>query len=167
MRSAWLAVIVSALLLVGAGCGGGDDEAADDTDVTFTDTTLDETTTGEETDGSSVDGLASEDCLQLATIGAAISQAFTGAGDDDETSELFDDLFDKAPDEIRTDLRTVADGYEEYADALADLDLGEGQAPSAEDLQAIQAAIASIDQVEVQAAAERLSAWAETNCPGS
>lgn len=167
MRIVWLVLIVSALLLVGAGCGGGDDETAEDTDVTFTDTTTDETTTGEETDGPSLDGLASEDCLQLATIGAAISQAFTGAGGGDETSELFDDLVDKAPDDIRDDLRTVADGYAEYADALADLDLEEGQVPGAEDLQAIQAAIASIDQVEVQAAAERLSAWAETNCPGS
>jgi hypothetical protein len=163
VRVAWLVVLVSALLLVGAGCGG-DDEVADEPDVTITET-IDETTT-ETLDTSGLEGLASADCLQLITIGAAISQAFTGAGGgDDETSRLFEDLVAKAPDEIKDDLQTVAGAYSEYADALADLDLQEGQVPSAEDLQKIQAAVGSIDQAEVQAAAQRLSDWAETNCP--
>jgi hypothetical protein len=162
---AWIAALVSALLLVGAGCGGGgDDEAADEPDVAITETT-DETTT-DDLDTSGLEGLASEDCLRLITIGAAIGQAFSGAGGaDGETSELFEELVAKAPDEIKDDLQTVAGAYSEYADALADLDLQEGQVPSAADLQKIQAAIGSIDQAGVQAAAERLSAWAEQNCP--
>lgn len=164
VRIAWLAILVSALVLVGAGCGGGDDEAADEPDVTITETTDDTTT--DDLDTSGLEGLASEDCLQLLTIGAAFSRAFSGtAGGDEETAELFDELVTKAPDEIRDDLQTVAGAYSEYADKIADLDLQEGQVPSAEDLQKIQAAIASIDQTEVQAAGERLSTWAETNCP--
>lgn len=157
-------MLVSALALVGAGCGGGDDEATDEPDVTITETTEDTTT--DELDTSGLEGLASEDCLQLITIGAAISQAFSGAGGgDEETSKLFEELVAKAPDEIKDDLQTVAGAYSEYADALAGLDLKEGQVPSAEDLQKIQAAVGSIDQAEVQAAAERLSDWAEENCP--
>jgi hypothetical protein len=158
-------ILLSALLLVGAGCGGGD-EAADEPETAITETTTEETTTEETTtDASGLEGLASEECLQLISIGAAIGQAFSGAGGaDEETSELFQELVAKAPAEIKDDLEVVAGAYSEYADALADLDLKEGQVPSAEDLQKIQAAIGSIDQAEVQAAAERLSAWAEANC---
>lgn len=165
MRVAWFAVFASALLLVGGGCGGGD-EASEEPDAAITETTTAETTDSATTDTSGLEGLASEECLQLISIGAAISQALGGAGGaDDETSKLFEELVAKAPDEIADDLEIVAGAYREYADALADLDLKEGQVPSAEDLQKIQAAIGSIDQAEVQAAAERLSAWAETNCP--
>jgi hypothetical protein len=165
VRLASLVVFVLVLALVGAGCGGGD-EAAEEPDVVATETTTTETATDETTtETSELEGLASEECLQLVSIGAAISQAFSGAGmADDETSELFQKLVAKAPEEIKDDLETVAGAYAEYADALADLDLKAGEVPSADDLQKIQAAIGSIDQAEVQAAAERLSAWAEENC---
>jgi ABC-type glycerol-3-phosphate transport system substrate-binding protein len=158
MRRAAIALLLVAFLLVGAGCGGGDDEAADDTVVTETTETTDETT--------GLDVFASEECLQLVSIGAALSQAFTGTGgaDAEETSELFAELVDKAPDKIRADIETLAAGFAEYAEAIRELDLQEGEVPSAAQLQQIQAALASVDQPELTAASERISAWAQENC---
>ncbi|HSI96723.1 MAG TPA: hypothetical protein VK926_00030 [Gaiellaceae bacterium] len=165
MRLVTTVVAVLALSLVGVGCGGGDDEATEDTVDTLT-----LPTTTDETDGSDLGAFASGECLELVSAGLALSQAFTaassGAGDLEETSELFDRLVDKAPAEIRADLQTLAGFYSEYVEVLKDLDLQAGQVPSGEDLQKLQSALASIDQPELQAASERLSAWAETNCPG-
>jgi hypothetical protein len=158
MRGAAIALLLVVFLIVGAGCGGGDDEAADDTVVTETTETTDETT--------DLDAFASEECLQLVSMGAALSQAFTGTGgaDAEETSELFAELVDKAPDELRADIETVAAGFAEYAEAIRELDLQEGEVPSAAQLQQIQAALASVDQPELTAASERISAWAQENC---
>lgn len=157
------------VFLLGAGCGGGDDEAGGDTEtIVTTETTTDETTT-DDLDTSGLEGFASEECLELIGVGAALGQAFAGTGSSEaeEASELFAQLVDKAPAEIEADLETIASGYAEYVDAIRDLDLEEGQIPSAADIQQIQAAIASIDQPGLQAASERLSAWAEANCRSS
>lgn len=170
MRIAWLVLIVSALLLVGAGCGGGDDEAADDTEVTVTDTTTDETTTEDDTDTTTDDVdvsgiLGDEDCLQLASIGATFAQAFTGATDD-EAAEAFQELVDEVPDEIRADVQVLADWFADYASELRDVGLEEGQVPTAAQLQQIQAALAATDQAELTAASERVQTWATENCEG-
>ena len=161
MRRLVLALACLALLVAVPACGG-DDEASDDEEITVTETT-DETTT-DETD--IFEGLDSEECLQLASVGAAIGQAFGGQGgaESEESAELLAELVEKAPDEIRADIQTVADGLGEYIEVIRDLDLEEGQTPTADQLQQIQAAIASIDQPELQAASERLSTWAEENC---
>ena len=170
MRRTAIALLCVAFLLVGASCGGGDDEAADDTVVTETTGTTDETTettTDDDLDTSDLDAFASEECLQLVSAGAEISEAFSAAttgGDLDEVAERFAELVDKAPSEIRADLATIAEFFTEYAEVLRDLELQPGEAPSAEDLQKIQAAFASIDQPELTAASERISTWAEENC---
>ena len=163
-----------ALALGGAACGGEDEEAGEDAGITVvTDTTSDEATTdGTTTDDLDTTGLeafASDECLELISVGAALAQAFTGTADASaqESSELYARLVDKAPSEIRADLEAVAAGYAEYVDALRGLDLQSGGVPSAEQLQEIQAAIASIDQPGLQAAAERLSTWAQANCSSS
>lgn len=169
MRRLLLALVCLGLLLALAGCGGGDDEASgEDTSAEVTETLTqpaDDDGATDDLDTSGLDGLASDECLQLVSIGAAIAQAFSGAGGDTgETSELLARLADEVPDEIRADIETLAAGYSEYADAVRDLDLEAGQTPSGDQLQQIQAAIASIDQPGLQAASERVSAWAETNC---
>jgi hypothetical protein len=162
VRRLVLALACLALLAAVPACGGDDEEASDEEQITVTDTT-DETTT-DETD--IFEGLDSEECLQLASIGAAIGQALSGQGgtQSEESAELLAELVEEAPDEIRADIQTVADGLGEYIEAIRDLDLQEGQTPTADQLQQIQAAIASIDQPELQAASERLSTWAEENC---
>jgi hypothetical protein len=158
VRRLAVVLVCLSLVVVVAGCGG-DDEASDEDDVA-TIQPIDETTTDD------TEVLGSDECLELVSIGAALGQAFTGAGETDteETSRLLVELVDEAPAEIRQDLQTVADGFGQYADAIRDLDLEEGETPSAEQLQQIQAAIASVDQPRLQAASQRLSAWAEENC---
>jgi len=170
-RPAIVLLCLALAVLALSACGGGDDEAAgDDETVVVTETSADEATpddpgtTGLDTSG--LGDLPAEDCLRLVTIGAAIAQTFTGAGgaQTEETSALLERLSDDVPDDIRADIETLAAGYSEYADAVRDLDLEAGQTPSGDQLQQIQAAIASIDQPGLQAASERVSTWAETNC---
>ena len=167
-----LIVMVLALALVGAGCGGGDDDASGDTDTVVTettdettdDTTTEETTTGDETVG---DSFASEGCQDLMAASAALGAAFssTGSGEDlNESSEAFSEFADEAPEEIREDLQTLAAGYAEYVEAFGDLDLDPGETPSAEQAAQIQAAFASIDLEEFNAASTRFSTWAAANC---
>lgn len=172
----WLTIAVvalSALALMGAGCGGDGEEASDET--TLTDTVTDDTTTDEETtdEGTTDEGttdddlsgvLADEDCRALAAAGATFAQAFTGAGGADD-AQAFQELADEVPDEIEADVRVLAEAYAKYSAELEDIGVRAGQTPSAEQLQQLQAALASIDQQEVTAASQRLSDWATENCP--
>jgi ABC-type glycerol-3-phosphate transport system substrate-binding protein len=179
MRWTMFAVLVAALALVGAGCGGGDDEGAGDTDTAVvTDTTTDETTTDEtttedtETDTDTDTGgtgfdFDSEECQELVAAGAAFGQAFssatTGADLSDE-AETFSEFADNAPEEIRADMQTLANAYEEIVEALADIDIDPGATPTAEQVAALTQALASVDQAGVAEAGERISAWAQENC---
>lgn len=161
----WLALLVLALALVAAGCGGSDDESAASDETTIEETTTSEETTDETTpDDVDLSGvLADEDCRQLVSIGATFSQAITGATDA-EAAEAFQALVDDVPEEIQADVQVLADWFAEYASKLQDIGLEAGQAPSAEQLAQLQTAFASLDQEEVTAASERLSAWATANC---
>jgi hypothetical protein len=147
----WLSVLVVALALVTAGCGGGGDESAA-SDETSTDTT----------DLSGV--LGDEDCLALVSVGATMAQAFSGAsGTTDNTDELAD-LADKVPDEIKADVQTLAEAFGAYAAKLKDIGIAPGATPTADQLQQLQTAIASLDQEELTAASNRIEAWSKQNC---
>jgi len=173
----WLAILVLALALVAAGCGGSDDEsAAGETTAESTTTTVtatDEATTDESaTDGTSTDGtdlsavLADEDCLALAGAGAAFAQAITAGSTSGDESKALEELASKVPDEIEADVQVLAEAYAKYAAELEDVGIEAGQTPSADQLQQLQAAVASVDQQSVNEASARLSAWAQKNCPG-
>jgi hypothetical protein len=164
----WLSILVLAVALVAAGCGGDDDSssASDDTTIGLTEaTTTDEETTedtaDETTDLSGV--LEDEDCLALASAGSAFAQAFSGTGTS-EDAEAFQELADSVPDEIKADVQVLAEAFATYSEELQDIGLEAGATPTAEQLQQLQAALASIDQAEVTAASERLGTWAEENC---
>jgi hypothetical protein len=168
----WLALLVLALALVAAGCGGGDEESAasDETTVeeTLTDTATSEETTEDTTEESSDAGdvagiLNDEDCLKLAGIGATFAQAVTGATDE-EAAEALQNLAEEVPDEIKADVQVLADWFAEYSAKLQDIGLSAGQTPTAAQLQQLQAALADSNQAELTAASERLSAWASENC---
>jgi hypothetical protein len=166
----WLALLVMALALVAAGCGGSDKESAGSDETTTEETTTTETasedTTSEETTDTDVDLsgiLEDDDCLALAGVGATIAQAFTGASGDADSDELAQ-LVDKVPDEIKADVQVLAEAYGTYADKIADIGIEPGSTPSAEQLQELQGALASLDQQELTAAANRIEAWAKDNC---
>ena len=90
MRRLLLALVCLGLLLALAGCGGGDDEASgEDTSAEVTETLTqpaDDDGATDDLDMSGLDDLASEECLQLVSIGAAIAQAFSGTGGDTGTN---------------------------------------------------------------------------------
>lgn len=165
----WLTIALALVALVGVGAGcGGDDEAGEDPGITVvTDETTDDTDTDADTDTDVSGGLLSGDCLELVNASAALGLALSGtAGDDlDDAGTFFDEFADRAPDEIRADYQVLADAYRAYLDAFADIQLEEGQVPSAEQLQALQQALASVDAEAVSAASQRISVWAQASCP--
>lgn len=165
----WLALIVLALALVAAGCGGGDDDSTAVAETTVEETTTTEETTPEETtsDGDTdLSGvLGDEDCLELASIGATFAAAISGATDE-EAVEAFQQLADNVPDEIQADVQILADWFAEYTAKLEDIGLEPGATPTAEQIQQLTAALAATNQEEVTAASERIGAWSNENCTG-
>jgi ABC-type glycerol-3-phosphate transport system substrate-binding protein len=161
----WLAILVLALALVAAGCGGDDEPSASaDTTVEETTTAVEEATTDEPGTTSDFD-FADEDCQALLGIGASIAAAFAGSGGaSDADSEQLAELASKVPDEIEADVETLADAYGEYAAKLEDIGIEAGETPSAEQVQKLRAAIASLDQQELTAASRRIEEWARENC---
>ena len=164
----WLALLVMALALVAAGCGGSDNESAATTDETTVEetTTPRSTTTSEETTDTDVDAsgiLDNEDCLKLAGIGATFAQAITGATDE-EAAEAFQNLVDDVPDEIKADVQVLADWFADYSAKVKDIGIQAGQTPTAAQIQELLAALADTNQDEVSAASERLGTWANENC---
>jgi hypothetical protein len=157
----WLSVLVLALALVAAGCGGDDEPSSASEETTIEETTG--TTTSETTTGDF--DFADEDCQALLGVGASIAAAFAGAaGTSDTDSEALDELASKVPEEIEADVQLLANAYGEYAAELEDIGIEPGATPSAEQVQQLQAAIASLDQQELTAASQRIEAWAGENC---
>ncbi len=168
----WLSILVLALALVAAGCGGSDDEssAAEETTIeeTLTDETTDETEDEQHRRDRSFD-FADEDCQSLVAAYLGVSQAFAAAagGSDDELAEqaeAFSEFADDVPEEIRADVETLADAYGQYIAVLQDAGLEPGEIPSAEQAQELSEALASVGTEDVTAASERLSAWTTENC---
>jgi maltose-binding protein MalE len=169
----WLSILVLAVALVAAGCGGGNDESAATTETTTEETTTSDTTTSDETttDGSTdttdLSGiLGDEDCLALASVGATMAQAFAGASGSTDNSAELEDLASKVPDEIKADVQVLAQAFATYSAKLKDIGVEAGKTPTADQLQQLQAAIASLDQQELTAASQRIEAWSKKNCSG-
>jgi len=174
-----LSIVVVALALVAAGCGGSDDESAasDETTVEETtasteDTTTDETSTEEtstETSGTDTGAFnfASEDCQSLVKAYVGLSAAIAAASSgQDVTAEIekFSQYEDEVPEEIRADVQTIAAAYSTFLAKLKDIGYTPGSAPTAEQIQKLQGASESVATPEVQAAGERMNTWTTENC---
>jgi hypothetical protein len=161
---------VAALALAAGGCGGGDDESsgASTTAAETTEpTTTAETTTAETTGQTGMGNLVDTDCAELATVGAKFSEAFSGTGQDPDyeaTTAFFTELVDKAPDEIKDDLATLATAWTEVATALKDVDLSSGQAPSAETIAKLQELSTKFNTPALQQASTNLAEWTQEHC---
>jgi len=170
----WLSILVLALALVAAGCGGDDESSAsDDTTIeeTLTDETTDETTTddGDSTDADADFDFADEDCRSLVAAFLGVSQAFAAAagGTDSELqeqAEAFAEYADDVPEEIQADVQTLADAYGQYIEVIQDAGIQPGQIPTAAQAQELSEALESVGTADVTAASERLSAWTTENC---
>ena len=173
MNKRWLAaLLLAALALFVAGCGGddGSDSASSDTAVVETESSDDGTETEESDDATDTsatddDGELGGECLQFADLGAKLQGALgAGGGDIDSVSEVFDEIADRVPEEIRDDYQVLADNFKEFAEALEGVDLSSGATPDAETLAKLQEAAASMDQPEVQQASKNIEAWVAANC---
>lgn len=169
----WLSILVIALALVAAGCGGSDEESAASDETTVEETLTDETTAEETTEDSGTDteatgdfDFADEDCQALLGVGASIAAAFSGASGSTENADELEQLASKVPDEIKADVETLAQAFAAYSAELADIGIAAGATPTAEQLQQLQTAIASLDQEELTAASNRIEAWSRENCTG-
>ena len=165
----WLSILMLALALVAAGCGGSDDESSAADETTIEETLTDETTDETGTDTDAEFDFADEDCQSLVAAYLGVSQAFAAAagGSDDELAEqaeAFSEFADDVPEEIRADVQTLADAYGQYIAVLQDAGLEPGEIPSAEQAQELSEALASVGTEDVTAASERLSAWTTENC---
>jgi chlorite dismutase len=171
----WLSVLVVALALVAAGCGGSDDESAASDETTIEETTTtDESTTEESTDTSGTDtdtdtafNFLSEDCQSLVKAYVGLSAAIAAASGGKDVSgdiEKFSQYADEVPEEIQGDVQTIAAAYSTFADELKDIGYTAGEVPTADQLQKLQAASGSLATSEVQAAGEHLSTWTTENC---
>ena len=186
-----LAVLVLALALVAAGCAGDDESTAGDA-TTVQETTNEDTKSGETTDGDLSGGPADEDCQALAAAAVSFFRVVASAPGTPEQANALQELADTVPDELAADALTIAELYGRHAqELLADVDLDvdleldlvleAGETPSAEKIQAAlpqlhavlaqlqallaqtQAALAPFDAAAE--ASERISAWAQENCP--
>jgi len=104
------------------------------------------------------------ECAEFAGLGAKLQSAFGVGGDVDSASEVFDELADRVPEEIRDDYRVLADNFKQFADALEGVDLTSGETPSPETLAKLQEAAAAMDQPEIQQASDNIEAWVQENC---
>ena len=168
------ALLVAALALVVAGCGGSSDEgSSDSTTVAAEDTTTDATTTEDmtTTEETTSDDTATDassaltgKCADLAGLGSKLAAAMGGqdAGVAD-VSQLFDELADQVPDEIKADWQVLAQNFQKIAAALKGADLSSGT-PDAATLAKLQKLATTLDSKEVQQAAAHIEAWAKKNC---
>ncbi len=164
------ALLVAALALVAAGCGGSSDEASSDTTTAETPTevttTAEMTTTEQTSTESSGAGAAAltGKCAELAGLGSKLSAAMggqdTGVAD---VSQLFDEFADQVPDEIKADWQVLAKNFQKIAEALKGVDLTSGT-PDAATLAKLQKLSTTLDSQAVQQAAAHIEAWAKKNC---
>lgn len=164
-----IVLLLAALALVAAGCGGDDNsEASGDTDTTVVEETTTEETTTEETtteETTSDETTLSGKCAEFAGLGAKISQAMAGGNAGlDEASALFDELASQVPDEIKADFEVIAENFAEIADVMKEVDLAPGEQPSAEDLAKLQELTSTLNSTEVQQASANIEKWTEENC---
>jgi hypothetical protein len=152
-----------ALTLLGAGCGGGDDEASDDAASVAAATT--------ESSEPAESGGSAENCREFQTAAAEVGQQFSaattgaaGSADLEEAAEAFDELANKAPEEIRADFQTINEAFGALVEALKGVDLSGGKTPDAATLAKLQQAMSKIDQAKVTAANAHITAWVQQNC---
>ena len=163
-------LLLAVLALAVAGCGGDDSSDA----VAETETTAVEETTSDDDGSEDVEtvpettdediGELGGECAELAGIGAKLSQSLSGqAGDLDEASEVFNEIAEQVPDEIKADYEVIAENFSKIAEALEGVDLTSGQ-PDAEAIAKLQELSTTFDSPEVREASANIEAWVTANC---
>ena len=161
-------LLIAAVALIAAGCGGSDsNEASPDTTAVPTETMSVETTatdSGTSTDDGSIGDL-SGDCAQFAGVSSKIAQSLSGQDANmEDAAKAFADIADQVPDEIKDDYQVIAENFSKIAEALKGVDLTNGETPSPEALAKLQELSKSMDSAEVQQATQNIEAWVSQHC---
>lgn len=120
--------------------------------------------------GQAAAAFGAGDCVQLAQAMQGIDDAdFASTGDFGVVADRFKDVADKAPREIRDDMKVVAGAFAAFADLLDDVGFDPGDPStllnlSDADIERIDKASDKIETPEVKAAAARLETFFEANC---
>jgi hypothetical protein len=159
----------------GGGDEGSDDGSSDNGDDGSSDNGDDGSSDNGDGDGL---GALDETCLEaVQAVGAAMSQYSTGiaevfGGTLDEAefeaaAEQLQAMAEAAPAEIQDDLAVIADGLQDFYQALADSGYVAGQTPSPEQIEELSALSESLDSEAFQEAGDNITAWFEANCEQS
>ena len=172
-RFSRLVIVGTAMVLVVAACGGGDDDSAGgdgDNDGTPGSTAA----TVVPTALPNIPGL-SDECTALANMMLAATQAFTGLSDN--TDEMFAAAEAGVPSELRGDFEIVKGAVERFGAAMEELGVNPFQDPTAfasltpEQIAQLEEASDLLDSEPVDAAFDRISEWGARECddfaPGS
>ena len=118
--------------------------------------------------GSGSSSSASKSCLDFAGAASKLGQALAAGSSASQNSEslktYFNALAEKAPSDIKASFQTLANAISKYVDEIKKLNLKPGKTPSADQIQKIQAALASIGTPDVQAASNKIQAWVNAGC---
>ena len=157
-----VAVLAVALTLM-TGCGGSDDD--NETDVGASaevDGELDD-----ELEDAGVSGGCADAVAAMSSAASGMTNALAGdVGDLEDAVGALEDYADDAPDEIRDDLRLVAEAYAKFVDVIvdSDIDLTGGEVPDQETMQAFEEASAGLDEDDLKEASTRIQSFFEEEC---
>lgn len=153
----WLAAGVLALA---AGCGGSSGTSS-------TTTMTRAVPVGTTTVHVALPSFARGNCARLAKLGETFASALQSSGTGSTLAgeaQALRKMADSAPSEIRGEFHTLADAFGGYAQAIEDAGITTGATPNAAQVAKLGAAAEKLGATRVQAAAQKISAWAAANC---
>jgi hypothetical protein len=181
--TAFAVMLLAALTLVAAGCGGSSKNSAATTEAATTEATTEEATTTEAatteaatteaattteaTSTTALGGLATAGkCKELQDLSTKLQGVFSStnpnASDIKKEAQVLNEFADRAPAEVKDDFRTVAAFVDKVADIYGSANLKAGQVPDAATLKKLQGL--QSDAQKVSTAGQNIAAWAEKNC---
>lgn len=151
------------LLLIGAAACGGDDSGDGDVGAR----------SEEDAEQAAEDALEDElggECGFLGRFaGTGLESAFDPTTAMTEGGEAFEllaeevqEVAEAAPDEISDAFRTMADGFEQFAEVFSDIDLSDPQNIDPSVFEQLEQGPGE----DFEAAAQEIDAWIQENCPG-
>ena len=163
-----ISAAVAAAFLLGVSACGDDDKSSNPlvSDANGSDDTSSDNGSGDNGSGGvtipNINGLDAG-CLALAQAMGAAGSAVSGQGDAAEWEAMMTALAASVPDDLKDDALIFGEAYSEFLAVVAQ---HEGQANAMAD-PAVMAAMQAISTPEVQAAAENISNYMDTTCPGT
>ena len=167
MRSRAIVTVVLGVLLIALAAGCGSKKSSSGT--TTASAAAGQGSGSDSGSGSGSPSFAStKNCKELEGLAAKISQSFQpnakGELDLNKEADALAALGDAAPDEIKSDFKTFAEAFRDFAKAYGDANFKPGETPTAEQIAKLTAASQSLNTPKLQKAMQHLSAWGSSHC---